>query len=150
MNKILQYTILLLIMVSCSTTGPELPTWMEGDWKTNNKSGFAGENWRMINDTLLAGQGLVHVAGQLRVMEEISVFISQSKMYYGAIVSDQNGGKQVLFKATHVSDGHLVFENPGHDFPTHIVYKLKDQNTLEVNISGRDEEDTNTVTLYRR
>ena len=150
MNKILQYTILLLIIVSCSAKGPELPTWLEGEWKTNNKSGFAGESWWLENDTLLSGQGLVHVAGQLRVMEEISVFISQGNIYYGATVSDQNKGKQVIFKATHISEGHLVFENPQHDFPTRIVYKLKDQNTLDVNISGRDEEDSNTITLYRR
>ena len=68
MYKLLQYTILLIIVASCSSTGPELPTWLEGEWKTNNKSGFAGENWWVENDTLLSGQGLVHVAGQLRVM----------------------------------------------------------------------------------
>lgn len=150
MNKLLQYTILLLIVASCSSTGPELPSWLEGEWKTNNKSGFAGENWNKSNDTLLSGQGMVHVAGQYKVMEEIIIFISDSKIYYGATVSDQNDGKQVLFTATFISDGHLVFENPEHDFPTRIVYKLKDQNTLEVNISGRDEEDSNTITLYRR
>jgi len=151
MNKYSQYFVfLLIILTSCSADGPELPLWLDGEWKTNNKSGFVGENWVVENDTLIMGQGLVHVGGQLKAMEEISIFISKGQIYYGAKVADQNEGKQILFKATLIAPGHLVFENPEHDFPTRIVYKLKDPVTLEVNISGRDEEDTRTIELNKR
>ena len=68
---------LLLLIVSCKAPGPELPLWLEGEWQTNNKSGFAGENWQLLNDTLLSGEGLVHVAGQYQVMEQISILIYQ-------------------------------------------------------------------------
>ena len=83
-------------------------------------------------------------------MEKISIYMSKGNLYYGATVSGQNEGKQVLFTATYIASGHLVFENPGHDFPTRIVYKLKDNSHLDVNISGRDEEDTRTIVLFKQ
>lgn len=152
MSRTARILLILTIIIagSCSSSGPELPLWLDGEWKTNNKSGFVGENWWLENDTLLLGQGLVHVAGQLRVIEETRIFISNGLMYYGAKVPDQNEGKQILFKATHIDTGHLVFENPEHDFPTRIVYKLTEDNMLEINISGRDEEDSRTIVLYRK
>jgi hypothetical protein len=142
--------LLLLIMISCTSPGPELPLWLEGEWKTNNKSGFAGETWQLANDTLLSGEGLVHVGGQYRVMEKITIFSSNGNLYYGATVSGQNEGKQVLFTASHIAPGHLVFLNPEHDFPTRIVYKLKDDRALEVNISGRDKEDSRTIAMFKQ
>ena len=151
MNRLSRYFVFLVILLaSCSPGGPGLPLWLEGEWKTNNESGFAGEYWRLENDTLLSGQGMVHIAGQLKVMEEISIFIRDDQIYYGANVIGQNQGRRILFRATYIADGHLVFENPQHDFPTRIVYKLKDSDTLEVNISGRDEEDSKTIEMYRR
>ena len=104
----------------------------------------------MLNDTLLSGEGLVHVAGQYQVMEQISIFSSKGSLYYGATVSGQNEGKQVMFKASHIAPGHIVFENPEHDFPTRIVYKLKEETILEVNISGRDKEDTRTIAMLKQ
>lgn len=146
----LLFILTIVIAGACSPSGPELPIWLDGEWNTNNKSGFMGENWQLENDTLLLGQGMVHIAGQMRVMEETSIFISKGLMYYGAKVSDQNEGKQILFKARYIEPGHVVFENPGHDFPTRIVYKLKEDNVLEINISGRDKEDSRTFVLYRK
>jgi hypothetical protein len=152
MNKARQILILLFVIIlsSCSSPEPELPLWLEGDWKTNNKSGFAGEHWQMVNDTLMSGEGLVHMAGQYRVMEKISIFSSNGNLYYEATVSNQNEGKQVLFKASYIAPGHLVFINPEHDFPTRIVYKLKEKTLLEVNLSGRDKEDTRTIAMFKR
>jgi hypothetical protein len=83
-------------------------------------------------------------------MEKISIFSSNGNLYYGATVSNQNEGKQVLFKASHIAPGHLVFINPEHDFPTRIVYKLKEETVLEVNLSGRDKEDTRTIAMFKR
>ena len=70
-------------------------------------------------------------------------------MYYSARVAEQNEGSTILFKASHIEEGHLVFTNPEHDFPTRIVYKLSAPDTLMINISGRDREDTRTIKLYR-
>lgn len=149
MNKLSYYlVIILIVLTSCVVDHPELPLWLEGEWKTNNRSGFMGENWAQENDTLISGQGMVHIAGQLRVMEEINIYISDGEMYYTAKVSEQNDGKQIIFVGTYIAPGHLVFENPEHDFPTRIVYKRTDSGTLEVNLSGRDKEDTRVITLF--
>ena len=150
MNKRLYFLLIpFLIITSCSKPGMELPSWLEGEWKTGNEAGFAGEVWEIDNDTLLQGQGLVLIGNTVHVMEEISIYTSNGAMYYGARVADQNEGKTILFKATYIESGHLVFENPGHDFPTRIVYKLAQPDTLEVNISGRDKEDTRTIIMHK-
>lgn len=150
MSKFLHILILaLMLLMACSEPGQELPYWLEGEWKTGNEAGFSGEIWQLENDTLLKGQGLVLIGETEHIMEEISIYTSNGSMYYGARVADQNEGKTILFKATYIDNGHLVFENPGHDFPTRIVYKLAGPDTLEVNISGRDAEDNRTITLYK-
>ena len=151
MNKTGRLIILLAIIIvsSCASPGPGLPVWLEGIWETGNDAGFAGETWLIQNDTLMIGQGLVNVDGHIMVTEEISIFISKGKMYYAARVSDQNNGDEILFKAILTEEEHLVFVNPGHDFPTRIVYMLKDADTLEINISGRDKEDSRTIELKR-
>jgi len=150
MNKRFYILILpLILLVACSEPGPELPYWLEGEWNTGNEAGFAGEFWQIENDTLLKGQGLVLIGNTQHVMEEISIYTSKGSMYYGARVADQNEGETILFKASYIENGHLVFENPGHDFPTRIVYKLAAPDTLKVNISGRDIDDTRTITMYK-
>lgn len=150
MNKRLNILVFLfLLLMACSEPGPELPHWLEGEWHTGNEAGFSGEIWQNENDTLLTGQGLVLIGNTEHVMEEILIYTSKGSMYYGARVAEQNEGETILFKASYIESGHLVFENPGHDFPTRIVYKLAAPDTLEVNISGRDAEDTRTISMYR-
>ncbi len=150
MNKTRRLSILFIIIISsCSSPGPALPGWLEGEWETGNINGFAGEIWSIHNDTMMSGQGLASADGRIIVTENISIFISKGKMYYAAKVSAQNDGNEILFKAILMKEDHLVFVNPEHDFPTRIVYLLQDRNKLEINISGRDEEDSRTIELHR-
>jgi len=140
----------VLFILSCSAPGPVLPGWLEGEWETGKSDGFTGETWTTENDTLMSGKGLTQTHGVVMVTEEIAIFISQDEMFYRARVPDQNEGKAILFKATYSDHDHLVFENPDHDFPTRIVYKLKSNNSLEINISGRDEKDSRTIELQKK
>ena len=150
MNRILfLQLVVVLLFTACSGPEQEIPVWLEGDWTTGAEAGFSGEHWQVINDTLLKGQGLVLIGNTEHIMEEISIFSSMGSMYYSARVTEQNKGSTILFKARHIEDGHLVFTNPEHDFPTRIVYKLRDPDTLMINISGRDKEDSRTIKLFR-
>jgi len=152
MNKITRIIpiFVLFILFSCSTTEKDLPLWLDGSWETNEPEDIVGEYWEKESDKRIAGYGYILRDGEQLKTEIISIYISGDTMFYAARVPDQNDGKEILFKASLVSEDHLVFKNPEHDFPTRIVYKLVCERTLEINISGRDEEDSRTIVLNRK
>jgi hypothetical protein len=152
MNKLIRlFPILALVVLSsCSQTGKKLPLWVEGRWETNTQKNIIGEVWEKENDTLIVGYGYILINGEQLITENISIFTSRDALFYAARVRDQNDGKEILFRATSATKDHLVFQNPEHDFPTRIVYKLANENTLEINISGRDKEDSKTIVLNRK
>jgi len=150
MNKLNKYLLIILVaLTSCAISGPELPLWLEGEWKTNNRSGFLGENWKQVNDTLLSGKGLVHAGGQVQVMEEIDIFVSNNQLYYGVRVLEQNEAEMILFKASLAKPGRLVFNNPGHDFPTKIEY-IQKGDSLFAHISGPGGQESRTFEMIKK
>ena len=44
-----------------------------------------------------------------------------------------------------LSEGEVVFENPGHDFPQRIIYSLKAGGNLEARIEGEAKGEARTV-----
>jgi hypothetical protein len=51
------------------------------------------------------------------------------------------GKRSVGFTATTLTAGHVVFENPEHDFPKKIMYRLIAPGRLEARIEGNRTDD---------
>ena len=64
--------------------------------------------------------------------ERAEQFLVKGKLVYIALPSRQ---KEVVFTATAVAAGSVVFENPAHDFPSRISYTLQGDK-LEAKASG--------------
>jgi hypothetical protein len=60
----------------------------------------------------------------------------KNDLFYIVSVPNQNEEQPVAFKLTSSTIDYLVFENPEHDFPKKITYKLVTKDSLYAEISG--------------
>lgn len=108
------------------TTSPQWFQWLVGTWvqeKPNGKQRL--EVWRMKDNRTLTGQGLKVSGRDTSLLENIEIRISDEQVFYIPTVPDQNQGKPVSFSLVKSEGYNIVFENPAHDFPQRIIYKLK-------------------------
>jgi hypothetical protein len=68
--------------------------------------------------------------------EKVRLEQRKNDLFYIVSVPNQNEEQPVAFKLTSSTNDYLVFENPEHDFPKKITYKLVTKDSLYAEISG--------------
>lgn len=127
--------------------------WLQGRWQSANAGPRQStETWRAVNDSTWAAYGYDLNGADTTFREYLRLEKRGTDITYYATVPNQNGGKAVPFAATALTPDSLVVENPMHDYPSKIVYRRLDDNTLLATISGlRDEKVVGeTVKLVQR
>ena len=112
--------------------------WLQGNWeRTNMKAGSSAiEKWHSSGPNELKGLGITMRGSDTVFLEKISVVIKDNNIYYVADVKENK--EPVYFKVTSINPNGFVCENPAHDFPKKIEYKLTAP-SLKVIISGGDK-----------
>lgn len=127
MKKIIYSFVLIscLLLNSCSNKVKPFE-WLSGTWEMNRSAGGNRlEIWTPHTDVSLAGKGLRISEGDTTMLETIDLVYRDKEYYYIARVPDQNNGNPIEFKLVKTEGTTYTFENPNHDFPQRIVYKLK-------------------------
>lgn len=110
--------------------------WLNGGWTQTNitKPGKAlVEQWAKSGDYEMKGQATTIQNGDTVYIERITLLIKDNAIYY---VADVPQNKQsIFFKLTSITENGFVCENPEHDFPKRISYKLTGTQ-LKATISG--------------
>lgn len=132
----MKYRLLVLILIIL-TTGKiycqsELPIFLTGTWKMENKETF--EHWDIISAERMKGFSYKVLDSRVYVSEYIDIKIKGNEIFYSAIVPDQNQGSAIDFKLTK-ADSIYVFENPEHDFPKKIIYHKLSDTKINVEVS---------------
>jgi hypothetical protein len=109
--------------------------WLAGRWEsTANKPGQTGsETWSAISAGKMSGLGATLKGKDTVFVEHLMLEIKGDDIFYNAQVT--RSAKPVLFKLTSITDDSFVCENPQHDFPKKITYKLTG-NRIYATISG--------------
>jgi hypothetical protein len=112
--------------------------WLNGSWLMKKKNGSAiMESWTVINDSSLAGESLnLSPTGESSVSESLQLVYRNKEFFYISAVKGQNNGEAVKFKITSHSENGFVAENPKHDFPKRITYKLINKDSIYAFIDG--------------
>lgn len=112
--------------------------WLEGSWSMKKRNGGAiMENWMISNDSTLSGESLnFSVTGSSRVMETLQLVYRNGTYFYISTVKGQNNEQPVKFTITSHNENGFVAENPGHDFPKRITYKLVTKDSIHAFIDG--------------
>jgi len=138
-------TIILLGLINgfsafSQTTMSSLSTleWLIGKWeRTDVKAGQTSyENWTRNTPDEFVGIGITLQGIDTVFVENLKFVVDQDTVYYVAEVS--HNPAPVYFRLTKFSQSGFVSENPNHDFPKKIEYRL-DNNSLVAIISGNGE-----------
>ncbi len=118
-----------------------------GDWSGEVEGGKMTESWSKRSDSIYDGIAM-YIKGKDTLHFETSALTQNVEdLIYSVTVVDQNNGMPVSFRLTKADSVSLVFENPAHDFPKKISYRVINKDSLFITISG-DEVGKNSTESY--
>jgi hypothetical protein len=129
--KVLFYIALFVIFINFSAgmaqNNPEMEklSWIIDRWVSASEGDTRSyEHWEKINDGLFAGGSETLKNGDTIFAEKLKIEKIGDDIFYIADV--KHNPAPVMFKMTWLNDNEAVFENPEHDFPQKISYKLEE------------------------
>lgn len=137
-STILLCTSLLFSHLTFSQTDKDFK-WLEGQWERQNvrPGTTAYETWERESNTKFLGLGISMKGADTTFVEKLSILRKENDWFYVAEVG--HNSEPTYFKITSLSKNGFVSENPNHDFPKKIEYKL-DATQLTVIISAGEKE----------
>ena len=123
---------------------------LAGTWKMQTKRGAVCEEWKRVNKNYLQSKGYMIRGKDTIISERIALTNTKEGVFYTSTVEDQNNKKAIAFKMTGSENNIYVFENPQHDFPKRIVYKLITADSLHAYIDDGTETGKRQDFYYKR
>lgn len=130
------------LLASCNEAKESNPetinrfSWLNGSWAMKTDDGTVTEKWKPVSDSLMEGSSDFIKGDSVIPFETIKIFRRDSSFYYEAKAAGQNNELPVEFKLTAYSDSGFVAENPQHDFPKRITYKLVNKDSIHAFVDG--------------
>lgn len=110
--------------------------WFLGSWENKTPQGDLSESWTKINDSVFNGESYFIKGKDTLFGETVVLSEKDGALLYTVTTKGQNGDLPVAFKMTGATANSIVFENPAHDFPQKISYKMITKDSLVAEISG--------------
>ena len=114
--------------------------WLIGAWQMQLKNGILYEIWERKDNLYQNKSYKVSAAGDTVMLETVQILEKDGNIYYTPTTFDQNDQKPVYFRMTEMNENSFVAENPEHDFPQKITYRLRNNNELYAMIDGKIKE----------
>lgn len=107
--------------LSQTVTGIHRAAWLQGCWAQTTPAGSVEESWTTAKAGSMIGVGRTIRDGKMTAYEMIVLREQGDRLAYEAHPSGQPAA---TFLSTRISASELVFENPAHDFPQEVGYRL--------------------------
>jgi hypothetical protein len=107
--------------------------WLAGCWERTTRTGQGFEQWSPGQAGELIGSARLITSERDRQTERLRIYRRGDTLVYEAHPVDQ--ALTVFPLRAHGPDS-LVFENPAHDFPQRIVYRLVGSDSLIATVSN--------------
>jgi len=145
-NLVIAFT---CVLAACSTPQPQAETeamkpakkiaeagWLVGTWSGNSGERSTYENWEKYNDSTYVGRSYSIQQGDTVSSESIRLVQQGKVINYIPTVEGQNNDMPVMFTLISSDSNKLIFENPAHDFPQRVTYRMVSPDSLIAEISG--------------
>jgi len=157
MKKILFSSVILVLLVSVScnkydTNGNVIKdyeelakaNWMLGEWEKTDSLGTLKEIWERLDDSTFVGLSY-YIQNKKDTLhnEQVELMQNGEHLIYTVTIKGENNNSPIPFQLTKDEDSLLVFENPKHDYPQKIQYKLMKNASLVATISGKQNGKNN-------
>jgi hypothetical protein len=107
--------------------------WIAGHWAGPAGGAHVEEHWIAPNSGLMLGVSRTAHRDRIVAFEFLRIEKRSDGIYY---VAQPGGRPPTDFKLIRSASTLAVFENPAHDHPKIISYRLEDGNTLVATIEG--------------
>ena len=108
--------------------------WIAGCWERAGNNREMREHWMKPAGGTMLGMNRTVANGKTREYEFLQIRQEESgEIFYVALPSGQ---KETRFKLVKHAAREAVFENPEHDFPQRIIYRLEQDGSLFARIEG--------------
>jgi len=132
----------LLVSIAVSVAGQITPNklasleWLAGCWESRNdaKQLILSEQWMKSEGGMMIGMGRTVKGGKAVDWEFMRIEQRGNDIYYLAQPKENTG--ETAFKLIMSSATEAVFENPVHDFPQRVIYRLARSGSLKARIEG--------------
>lgn len=124
-------------------------SWIVGEWERTNvkPDNSAFEIWQKESDYVYSGIGVSLKGTDTTFVEKLRIEIKDNQVFYVADVRENSA--PTYFKMNAITDHSFISENPEHDFPKNITYKLE-ENTLTAIISDGGDKKMGFVFVKKR
>ena len=110
--------------------------WLSGNWQTKGEEVTTTEEWSEVHDGHMHGRSDIIKGDSVIPFETVEIFKRDSSFFYEVKAAGQNNEQPVAFRMTSFSDSGFVAENPQHDFPKRITYRLVNKDSIHASIDG--------------
>ena len=117
--------------------------WLAGCWASVGGEAGSGEQWMPP-----AGESLLGVSRTVKKGKTVAYeFLQIREVEPGKIayIAQPSGQPEATFPLKSAGEREVVFENPEHDFPQRVIYRLEADGVLRAGIEGLSKGQARTV-----
>ena len=110
-------------------------SWLSGCWAYDGKDAGSGEHWMPpAGGTMFA---VSRTISDSRTIAFEYLQITETDENSLALVASPSGQSPARFDLLSLGNNEVIFENPEHDFPQRIIYRLADDGALLGRVEGQ-------------
>ncbi len=147
-KNLLMLPLLGLLAIGVQGADSEKPSvqalyWLAGCWSSANAEFGSGEQWMPPAGGTMLGTSRVVSNGKTVAYE----FIQIRETGDGGLqfIAKPYGQAEAAFQLLALSEREVIFENPQHDFPQRIIYRLNADGILKARIEGTVDGEPKSV-----
>jgi hypothetical protein len=143
MNIQLRFVFLLMMILAAAIAGfaqskaysLEKFGFMAGCWESaGGKDRTMSEQWMKPAGGMMMGMGRTTSGGKAVDYEFMRIEQRGEDVFF--IAQPKANATETPFKLIRLDENSAVFENPGHDFPQRVMYRLTKEGSLAARIEG--------------
>ncbi len=108
--------------------------WMAGCWSQDGRESGSVEQWTAPAGGTMLGMSRTVSGGKTVAFEFLRITEDEDGWIW--LVASPSGQETARFKLVNMSANEVIFENPDHDFPQRIIYRLDSDGNLVGRIEG--------------
>ncbi len=117
--------------------------WLKGCWTSEGKERQVTEQWLEPGGENMLGVSRTVARGKTIELEFMQIWEEENGEIF--FIAQPSGQKQTRFKLSKISSREVIFENPAHDFPQRVIYRLAEDGSLLGRIEGVSQGKKNAV-----
>ncbi len=122
--------------------------WLSGCWSSANAESGSGEQWMPPAGGTMLGTSRVVRSGKTVAYEFIQIRETGDEGL--EFIAKPSGQAEAAFQLLTLSEREVIFENPQHDFPQRIIYRLAADGVLKARIEGTIDGEPKAVDFPMR